>query len=224
MHKVKLFRSFGIAGALLAGACTAVAQDSSYPRVEVAPQFMFQHNSPVLGGSQSFNCAGGGATFAYNITGVLGLTADLGACHTFGLDNTYGVGSKVNGNEGTYVFGPRITFRTGTLRPFVEINVGVEQVAFFCNTGNVGGPCGALSATQLPAPTATSISRNAFALTAGGGLDLKVNKSFAIRLVQAEYLYTRFSNDCQFAVCSNNNSQNSFRLESGVVFGWGGAQ
>ena len=51
-------------------------------------------------------------------------------------------------------------------------------------------------------------------------MDFKVNKTFAIRLFQAEYLYSRFGNSCGFAICSNNNNQNSFRLESGVVIAW----
>src|SRR5450755_1107123 len=108
---VKMHRSFVIAGALLFAVVTAVAQDNYYPKVETAPGFSFQHNSPVLGGSQSFNCAGGGGTIAYNVTSVFGLAMDLSGCKAFGLDNTYGIGSKVNGTEFTYVFGPRITIR-----------------------------------------------------------------------------------------------------------------
>ena len=42
-----------------------------------------------------------------------------------------------------------------------------------------------------------------------------------MRPIQAEYLYTRFGNDCGLPVCSNNNNQNSFRLKSGIVMGWG---
>jgi opacity protein-like surface antigen len=86
------------------------------------------------------------------------------------------------------------------------------------------------SAAQLPViipvinPNATSASKNAFAMTVGGGFDLKLSKKIALRLVQAEYLYTRFGNSCEFAICNNNNNQNSFRLKSGIVVGWGGAK
>src|SRR5271167_1491731 len=177
--KVKMHGSFVFAAACLLAAGTAVADDE-YPRVETAPAFTYVHNSPVLGGSQSFNCYGFGGTIAVNITSLFGLAADLGGCRVAGLDNTYGVGSKVHVGEGTYVFGPRITFRHGKVQPFLEANVGFEHIR------------------------------------------VKFNKKFALRLVQAEYLYTRFGNDCQFAVCSNNNGQNSFRLKSGIVIGWGG--
>jgi opacity protein-like surface antigen len=235
-EKVKMRRLFVFAGALLLAAVTAVAQDSEgYPRVETAPAFTYVHNSPILGGSQSFNCYGFGGTIAYNFTSLIGLAADLSGCRVAGLDNTYGIGSKVHVGEGTYVFGPRFTFRHfGKLQPFLEVNFGVEHVDVRCNNGNAGNACGSLSAVQpLPTdavvivpinPNATSYGQNAFALTVGGGLNIKFNKKIALRLVQAEYLYTRFGNDCQFAVCSNNNSQNSFRLKSGIVIGWGGAQ
>lgn len=234
--KLKMRGLIVFAGGLLLACGTAAADDSdNYPRVETAPAFTYVHNSPVLGGSQSFNCYGFGGTIAYNFTSLVGLAADLGGCRVAGLDNTYGVGSKVHVGEGTYVFGPRFTFRNfGKIQPFLETNFGFEHIRVKCNNGNAGNACGAISAVQpLPTdttiivvgnPDATSASKNAFALTVGGGLDIKFNRKFALRLVQAEYLYTRFGNDCQFAVCNNNNGQNSFRLKSGIVIGWGGAK
>jgi len=181
---------------------------SDFPRIETAPTFMYIHTSPVLGGTQGFNCAGAGGTLAYNFTSVFGIAADMGGCKLFGLSNAYGIGSKVSGNEFTYLFGPRITYRSNSMfQPFAEVNFGGTRISVSCNSGTV---C-----------SGDSASRNAFALTAGGGFDLKINKKVAIRLVQAEYLYTRFGNECLIPACSNNNSQNSFRLKSGVVFSWG---
>jgi len=237
--KVKMCRSLGMAGVLVLTAGAAVAEDSSsYAKIETAPGFSYVHNSPVLGGSQGFNCAGGGGTIAYNVNSYLGIAADMSGCKAFGFDNTYGIGSKVNAGEFTYVFGPRLTFRHfGKFQPFFELNFGGERVSVSCRKGNAGNACGSISQTptagQLPSgeviivplnPNATSASKNAFAMTVGGGFDIKLTKKIALRLVQAEYLYTRFGNDCQFAICSNNNNQNSFRLKSGIVVGWGGAQ
>jgi hypothetical protein len=87
--------------------------------------------------------------------------------------------------------------------------------------------------SQLPAnvvivpvtnPYATHVSRDAFALTAGGGFDFKFNHRFAWRVVQAEYLYTHYGNGCGFAVCSTGRGQDNFRLKSGLVISWGGAK
>jgi len=242
-----MHRSFVFAGALLLAAGTAVADDAGYGLIETAPGFTYVHTSPVLGGSQGFDCAGGGSTIAYNMTSMLGVAADLGGCKVFGLDNTYGVGSKVNGSEFTYVFGPRITFRhLGKIQPFLEINFGGERISISCRHGNLGNACGSLAVpstpttpgqlpvlsagttSQLPVivpvlnPYASDVAKNAFAMTVGGGFDIKLNKRFSLRLVQAEYLYTHFGNGCSFAICSNDNNQNSFRLKSGVVVSWGG--
>jgi opacity protein-like surface antigen len=237
--KLKMLQSFCFAGTFLVAVGSAVAQDNSYGRIETSPDFNYVHSSAVLGGTQSFNCAGFGGTIAYNLTSMFGLAADLGGCKIFGLDNTYGVGSKVNGNEFTYVFGPRVTFRElGKFQPFAEISFGGERVGVSCRHGNAGNACGGISQvpptiSQLPTnvaiivprnPNATGFSENTFAMTVGGGLDFKLNRRFALRLVQLEYLYTRFGNDCALAYCSNNNNQNSFRLKSGLVVSWGGAQ
>jgi opacity protein-like surface antigen len=241
--RVKMHRSFVLAGVLMLAAGAALAQDdsSSYAKFETSPAFMYIHTSPVFGSTQGFNCAGGGGTLAYNFNSYLGFAADLGGCKGFGFDNTYGIGSKVNAGQFTYLFGPRLTFRQfGKFQPFFELSFGGDRVSVSCRNGNAGNACGGLTSSQLPSdrsasddavvvvvpinPNATSASKNAFALSVGGGFDIKLSKKVALRVVQAEYLYTRFGNDCPFAVCSNNNNQNSFRLKSGIVVGWGGAK
>jgi hypothetical protein len=55
-------------------------------------------------------------------------------------------------------------------------------------------------------------------MTAGGGLDIRVHPHFAIRIVQAEYLMTRFTNLNTGA----DATQNDMRLSSGLVFRFGG--
>jgi outer membrane protein OmpA-like peptidoglycan-associated protein len=67
------------------------------------------------------------------------------------------------------------------------------------------------SCTLLPA-------QNTFAWTGGGGVDVRVSRHFAIRLVQAEYLMTRF----QDYSTGTTATQNDMRLSSGIVFRLGG--
>jgi opacity protein-like surface antigen len=224
LEEVKMRKYLVLAGLFLIMGSAAIAQD--YPVVETSPSFAYQRNGEVFGGSQNFNCAGGGGTFAYNVSSVVGIAADLNFCKVFGLNNTYGVGSKVNGSEQTFVFGPRFTYRSSSMiQPFFEVNVGGERIKLSCNTGDAGNACGSGFEGTLPPgvnPSATSFSKTAFAMTVGGGMDIKVSKKLAIRLFQAEYLYTRFGNNCAFAICNNaNRNQNSFRLKSGIVIAWG---
>jgi hypothetical protein len=192
---------------------TALAQDNTFPKIETSPAFMFIRTPTSFTApngtkfNESFNCAGGGGTFAYNFTSLLGIAADLGGCKYFG-ETIPALSSKVSGNDFTYMFGPRFTFRSASaFRPFFEVNFGGNRLSLSCNSGT---PCSGITYTK-----------DAFALTAGGGFDIKLSKKFALRLIQAEYLYTRFGNSCQFALCSDNNNQNSFRLKSGIVIGWG---
>jgi len=196
------YRVYVMAGLLLLMVGSAVAQED-YAKVETSPAFMYIR-TPI--GGQSFNCAGGGGTFAYNVTSLVGLAADMGGCKIFG--NTLGLANTVSGSQFTFLFGPRLTFRSSSkIQPFVEVNLGGDHLSISCENAAVCGNA--------------SRGFTAFAMTAGGGLDLKLNKKFALRLVQAEYMYTRFGNECALAICSQNNSQNSFRLKSGVVIGWG---
>ena len=216
--------------AVLPFAMVAGAQD--FPRVETSPGFMYIHTTPFTGLQHGVNCAGFGGTIAVNVTSAFGLAADLGFCKSFSSGISAIDNGTVNGSGRTFLFGPRFTFRSSSrLRPFVEVSGGVVRAKLSCNSGNLGNYCNSSGATQLPTvlrpgfnPSDTSVSTNAPSFSIGGGLDIKASKRVAIRLFQAEYLYTAFGNDCHFAVCNTgtNNSQNSFRLKSGIVMGWGG--
>jgi hypothetical protein len=107
-------RRIGIAvtGLLLLSACSVLAQDNTFPKVELAPEFEYIRSSPnfthafelngqQVSGSNDFNCAGGGGMFGYNFTSLFGLTADLDYCRFFG--NTIRIGQH-NYRESVYIF------------------------------------------------------------------------------------------------------------------------
>jgi hypothetical protein len=58
----------------------------------------------------------------------------------------------------------------------------------------------------------TDFSANAFAMAFGGGVDVKLNRHFAIRPIQFDYVPTHFGGEWQ----------NNFRFSAGVVFKFGG--
>jgi hypothetical protein len=216
-RKEMKIRSAIVLGMVLLFGTAAFAQD--YPKLETSPAFMYirtvpQSNTFTVPGavivSQSLNCAGGGGTIAYNVSSVVGIAADLGGCKIF--SNAYGLGNTIDGNEFTYLFGPRFTYRNSSkFEPFFEVNFGGARISLTCKS----------SATNcVNATGGNTYSRNAFAMTVGGGFQIKMSKKISIRLVQAEYLYTRFGNNCAASACSNNNNQNSFRLKSGIVLNW----
>ncbi len=90
----------------------------------------------------------------------------------------------------SYLFGPRINLRGyRKVTPFAQVLFG-----------------GARSIDISPL--------NAFAMTAGGGVDFKISEHFAIRPVQAEYFLTKFTDGA-------SNRQNNFRYSAGIVFRFG---
>jgi opacity protein-like surface antigen len=206
-------KSLALAVLLLLAAGTAFAQQD-YPTVETSPAFMYIRTPGILNGSNAFNCVGGGGTLAYNFSSVAALAFDGGGCKVLDNNNTI-LNGKVNGNEFTFLFGPRFTYRSSSkFQPFFEVNFGGMRVSVSCNS----------SAPNCVAATGgATYSKTAFAATLGGGVEMKLSRKFSLRLVQAEYLYTRFGNSCSFPVCGQNNHQNSFRLKSGIVIGWGGS-
>lgn len=83
-------------------------------------------------------------------------------------------------NNGFALAGPKFTYRRGALTPFAQFLFG----------GVFGG------------------GDSAGAMALGGGVDAKVNRHFAIRLFQADYIATTFR--------SNNG-----RISAGIVFRFG---
>jgi opacity protein-like surface antigen len=215
----KMRKYFVLVGLLLLTAGLALAQD--FPKVETSPAFMYIRTPisftipGVASVNQSFNCAGGGGTLAYNVTSLIGIAADLGGCKYFGQTIPAPISSNVDGSGFTFLVGPRLTFRSKSpFQPFAELNFGGMRISLSCKYSN--SDCAEEFGTG-------SYSKTAFAMTVGGGFDIKLSKKLSLRPVQAEYLYTRFGNDCQLQVCSFNNNQNSFRLKSGIVINWGGS-
>jgi outer membrane protein OmpA-like peptidoglycan-associated protein/opacity protein-like surface antigen len=156
---------------------------------------------------------GGDASIAFNLNRYVGIVGDFS-----GFDNsetrlaaTGANSSKVVDSSGTaytYLLGPRLSFRNnGRLTPFVQaLFGGIHAGEVTLDSGCTGAGCKVL-------PTEGS-----FAMTAGGGLDIRVHRHFAFRIIQAEYLMTRFDNQDT----GESGSQNDMRLSSGVVFRFGG--
>ncbi len=212
-------RSAIVLGVVLLLGSAAFAQD--YPKIETAPAFMyirtsgsltntFVVNGQVINNVPALNCAGGGGWTAYNVSSLVGIAMDLGGCKIF--SNAYGAGNTVDGSEFTYLFGPRFTYRSSSrFEPFFEVNFGGMRASLTCKSSAVN--C-------VTATGGNTYSKNAFAMTVGGGFQIKMSKKVSLRLVQLEYLYTRFGNSCALAACNNNNNQNSLRLKSGIVLNW----
>jgi outer membrane immunogenic protein len=70
------------------------------------------------------------------------------------------------------------------------------------------------SGSMAPGKSGIAGSPNAFAMAAGGGLDLRLSRHFAVRLIQADYYYTRLANGV-------NDHQNNLRIAAGLLLRFG---
>jgi outer membrane immunogenic protein len=170
-----------LCGVTLMFAGIASAQEN--PRVEVFGGYSYVHVDQSGTGATA-NLNGGSASVSYNPSNWLGIVADLGGYH--------GGTSGINGDVYTYLFGPKVTYRTGKFTPFVQALFGGAHIT----AGNkLGSSLG---------------SEDAFATALGGGLDWNATRHIGIRLVQAEYLLTEFPDGV-------NGKQNNARISAGVV-------
>jgi hypothetical protein len=166
----------------------------------------------AVAGNRMVGLNGGSASIAFNFNRYVGLVADFGGYDGSQLQRT-GTGANeplvanASGTAYTYLFGPRLSYRNSTrLTPFAQILAGGVHASEANVSDCVGSFC-----TPLPA-------QNAFAMTAGGGLDLRLTRHFSLRAVQAEYMMTRFGDVSTGA----SSSQNDLRLSAGFVYGFGG--
>jgi outer membrane protein OmpA-like peptidoglycan-associated protein/opacity protein-like surface antigen len=188
------------------------SQNIGTPKAELFVGYSYLRAIPAPSdGNRLVWMNGGSTSLAFNINRYLGIVGDFGAYTNSEIRFQGGYGSTVdvdNPNIGafSYLFGPRLSFRNnGRITPFVQALFG----GMHANEVTLSG-CTS-SCTLLP-------SESTFAWTAGGGLDFRVRRHFAIRLIQAEYLMTRF----QDYSTGSTASQNDMRLSSGLVFRFGG--
>jgi opacity protein-like surface antigen len=169
-------------------ATSAFAQESA-PKFDVFAGYSYLQANPGVRGTDSFHLNGGSASLAYNVTHWLSGVADFGG-YTNG--NILRVGN--GGTLSTYLFGPRLSYRHyRRITPFGQVLFGTAHA----------------SASSF----GTAGTQNAFAMTAGGGLDYKLLDHLSIRPFQTEYLLTRFREGTLSA-----RNENSFRVSTGFVF------
>jgi outer membrane protein OmpA-like peptidoglycan-associated protein len=162
------------------------------PRYEIAGMFDYVNFNPG-GGFNSFNNFGGSGSFTWNPSRWIGLTEELG-----GLSYNRNVnGTSVHGGITTFLFGPRLNLRKfDYFVPFAEFLLG-----------------GAHAGTPM---TGTS-AQSAFALAAGGGVDVVLTKNIVWRFAEIDYLMTNFTGSS----VGGTGRQDNLRLGTGIVLRFG---
>jgi hypothetical protein len=207
-------RSAIVVGIVLLFAKVALAQD--YPKVEVPLGYSFMRfnpeNSHIVSG---FSLNGGGGGVIVNVNHFFGIEAEFNGygslSKTFNFPATAnspcpaGCTVTADGNLFTYNVGPVLKHRSQHFEPFVETLFGGAHSNTYQNL---------LKACQASCTTTNNPSNNAFDFIIGGGLDVPVTKSIAVRPAQFDFVLTRFGN----SFTKGNNNQSNFRYQAGVVF------
>lgn len=187
-------------GVLIFVMSLAAAAADETPTFEVYGGVSWLHIDRMKVAGIKQNYTGWDSEAQFNVNRILGVTADIAG--------NYGrlVADTPTKHSYTFVFGPTFSFRTQHSTIFAH-------TLFGANTENI----------YSSAILGTSNSNTAFAMAWGGGLDLKVNNTFAIRLGQLDWLYSRHN----FSSVLVNGSpladhQSNVRYSGGVVINFGG--
>ncbi|MFZ0818720.1 MAG: outer membrane beta-barrel protein [Candidatus Acidiferrales bacterium] len=187
--------ALGLALGFLVGVIPVAAQSSGdTAKFEVSLDYAYVRARTVVVAGCCFNMNGGEISLAYNANNWFSLVGDFGLYYAGNVQN-----SGLTLTVFPYTFGPRVSIRKNkTFTPYVEGLFG-------------GGYAGGTIYTRAFAPTG---GKSAFALSAGGGLDAKLSKHFALQLVQCDYFFTNFPDGA-------SNHEHNFRLTTGIIFRFG---
>ena len=179
------------------------------PTFELTAHYDFFHNSP--GDSKSGSCHGGGVTGALALNRWASAVVDVSGCQMSSSD------PNLSGDSLTYLFGPRFTYRKGDRWSFYfNILLGGQKltreqiVPVRIPTGDLT-EWNRIDAWVRHAQIAEVSEANGFAVSAGGGLDLTINRALAIRLGNIDHLWTSIGD------FNNISYGRGLRFSSGAV-------
>jgi len=168
----------------------AAAHAQEGPKIDVFVGYSYLQANPGVRGSDSFHLHGGTASVNYNLKPWLSAVADFGGYNQGRVPFT-----RNSGTLGTYLFGPRVSYRHfGKLTPFGQVLFG--------------------AAHANPQVFGTRNSENAFAMAVGGGVDYQLFRHIAIRPIEGDYLLTRF----RVGTLVSRQTENNARISTGFVF------
>ncbi len=180
-------------GSIFLFAGVAMAQDGS--RFEAFGGYSYvRGDGSVIGSGTGLNFNGGTGSFAYNLIPWVAVVADFSGYRWSGAGALAGDNATVI----TYMFGPKVSYRVGKFTPFVHSLLGVASLS---------GDVLCLGSGNCPGVD------HAFATALGGGIDWNVFRHIGIRVLQAEYLMTRFN----IPGASTSNQQNDVRASAGIT-------
>lgn len=181
-----------VSSLLAVGITPALAQASH--QGDVALTYNWVHTNTQPGSCGCFGLNGGGVSASLGLSRHWSAVADIDAGHQSSgplTGNSLTLLSYTGGAR--YAVPQRSSAHRSAFVPFAEVLVGGAHAG--------GGIAGAGDGTY------------AFALRAGGGVDLHLAQHLSVRLLQIDYYLTNFANTA-------NNHQDNLLLGAGVAYRW----
>lgn len=172
----------------------ASAQSGS--RVDVGVDYNYVRTNAPAGNCGCFAMNGGSGWVAYNFSRSVGIVGEIASQQASNISS-----SSADLTLTSYLAGPRYIWkRTRHFAPFAQLLLGGVHA----------------SGSLAPGSSGLTGSANAFALTAGGGLDIGLTRHIALRAFEADYYLTRFDN-------GTDDHQNNLRIAAGLIIRFGGS-
>jgi len=200
---------FGI-GSVLLFSFAAVAEENA-PRMETFLGYTFTRANSATN-IPAFSANGGSGQFVYNLGSWFGAVADMGAIHNGNIQ-----GISLDSTVANFLLGPRVSVRKWSrVTPYFQTLFG----GVYATTSTAAPVLGLADGIPVGFSPRATRQQTAFAMTAGGGLDIKISKHVSFRPVQLEYFLTRLHDYRS----GTDNNQNNLRFSSGFNFTFGDAQ
>jgi opacity protein-like surface antigen len=196
-------------GSVLLFSFAAMAEDEA-PRMETFLGYTFTRANSATN-IPAFSANGGSGQFVLNFNKWLGAVADMGAVHNGNIQ-----GISLDSTVANFLLGPRVAFRKSRVTPYFQTLFG----GVYATTSTAVPELGLTDNLPVGFNLRATRSQTVFAMTAGGGLDIKISKHVSFRPVQIEYFLTRL-HDYRSAT---DNNQNNIRYSAGFNFNFGEAQ
>ncbi len=186
----------------------AAAQDQPAPKWEIFGGYSFLYPNTTIHGvlpqgllplssNLESNPRGGGASITYNFNRWAGITLDASKEWSAG---EVGVAKRIDDAGFSNVsLGPKFTYRTEHFSPFAEALLGEHHLS----------PDAFHDVTKL-------------GFMVGAGLDLKLNRRVALRLIRADYVFSNYRYGPSSVTPATD--LRGVRVESGIVILLGGGE
>jgi hypothetical protein len=138
--------------------CSGIVMAQEHPKAELFGGYSYQR-------FEGFNVHGWNASIMANIKSWFAIGGDFGGAY----GSVEKVGVSIDTNLYSFMFGPQFSSRIHKVTAFTHVLVGGTRGSARVNQGS------------------PLVGEFAVALMAGGGLDINLGKSLAVRVIQADY-------------------------------------